>query len=343
MTPPENAQFYHHKKQFILENGGILLELTIAYNTYGTLAEDGSNVIWVCHALTANSHCVDWWHGLIGTDTLFNPEKYFIVCANIIGSCYGTTSPCSIKDSILIPSHTSFPLITIRDIVKAHILLRKHLAIRSIYCLIGGSLGGQQVLEWAIMESDIIHNIIPIATNAQHSPWGIAWNTAQRMALESDPDFHSAKCGKCKNGLKVARAIAMLSYRHYNTFEVTQKDFDNKIEHFNADSYQRYQGDKLVQRFDAHCYYSLTKSMDSHNVGRNRISCESALGGITAKACVIGIDSDLLFPIQEQEFIAKYIPSSRFHIISSVYGHDGFLIEYSQLTTIISQFLSENY
>lgn len=342
MTPPVNAQFYHHKKQFILENGGILPELTIAYNTYGTLADDCSNVVWVCHALTANSDCVDWWHGLIGQDKLFDLEKYFIVCANIIGSSYGTTSPCSIKSSISIPSHTSFPLITIQDIVKAHILLREHLGISSIYCLLGGSLGGQQVLEWAIIEKDIIHTIIPIATNARHSPWGIAWNAAQRMALESDPDFHSPKCGKCKNGLKAARAIAMLSYRHYSTFDSTQKDNDARVDSFNADSYQRHQGDKLVQRFDAHCYYSLTKSMDSHNVGRNRESCEHALQQITAKTCVIGIDSDLLFPVEEQEFIAKHINSSSFYVISSRYGHDGFLLEYEQLTRIISQFLGKN-
>ncbi|MFN5308615.1 MAG: homoserine O-acetyltransferase [Candidatus Kapaibacterium sp.] len=341
MIPPLDAQFYHHREQFILENGGILPELTIAFHTYGTLAEDGSNVVWVCHALTANSDCKDWWHGLIGKDKLFDPEKYFIVCANIIGSCYGTTSPCSIKSGVSIPSHTSFPLITIRDIVKAHILLRKHLGITSIYCLLGGSLGGQQVLEWAIMESHIIHNIIPIATNAQHSPWGIAWNTAQRMALESDPDFHSPKCGKCKNGLKAARAIAMLSYRHYATFDSTQKDHDANVDSFNADSYQRYQGDKLVQRFDAHCYYSLTKSMDSHNVGRNRISCESALNSIKAKSCVIGIDSDILFPIHEQEFIARNIHLSEFHSVTSLYGHDGFLLEYSQLQSIISKFLEQ--
>lgn len=198
------------------------------------------------------------------------------------------------------------------------------------------------MLEWAIMESELIHRIIPIATNARHSSWGIAWNSAQRMALESDPDFHSLKCGKCKNGLKAARAIAMLSYRQYDTFEYTQKDTDERVDSFNADSYQRHQGDKLVQRFDAHCYYSLTKSMDSHNVGRNRISSENALSLITAKTCVIGIDSDLLFPIKEQEFIANHVKHSSFHVISSRYGHDGFLLEYEQLTGIISQFLGKN-
>lgn len=341
MIAPVNALFYHHKEEFKLENGGILPELIIAYNTYGTLAEDGSNVLWVCHALTANSDCIDWWHGLIGKGKFFDTDTYFIVCANIVGSCYGTTSPMHIHEKSGLPYGVSFPTITIRDIVKAHIALRKHLQISEIYCVIGGSLGGQQVLEWAIMENNIIHNIIPIATNAQHSPWGIAWNTAQRMALESDSNFSIPGSDSGQSNLEVARAIAMLSYRNYNTFDATQTDSDNKIENFRADTYQRYQGKKLQQRFDPHCYYSLTKSMDSHNVGRNRISCESALNTIRAKSCVIGIDSDILFPIHEQEFIANHIQLSEFHSITSLYGHDGFLLEYNKLQSIISKFLEQ--
>ncbi len=339
MNAPVNAQFYLHKKEFVLENGEILPELIIAYNTYGTLSENASNVVWVCHALTANSDCVDWWHGLIGKGKLFDTDSYFIVCANIIGSCYGTTSPMHIDQKSGLLYGNSFPTITIRDMVNAHIALRKYLQIGEIYCVIGGSLGGQQVLEWAIIENNIIQNIIPIATNAQHSPWGIAWNTAQRMALESHSNFHIYGTDAAQNNLKVARAIAMLSYRNYNTFDTTQKDSEHKIENFKADTYQRYQGEKLWQRFDAHCYYCLTKSMDSHNIGRNRISCESALNTIKAKSCVIGIDTDILFPIKEQEFIARHLHLSEFHSISSLYGHDGFLLEYSQLQSIISTFL----
>lgn len=324
---------------FILESGEILHDVTIVYNIYGKINEDCSNVVWVCHALTANSDVADWWSGIIGKGKLFDPDTSCIVCANILGSCYGSTGAMSINPTSHKKYGKDFPLLTVRDLVQAHIALRKHLTISSIKVLIGGSLGGQQCLEWAISEPDIIKSLIPIATNAYHSPWGIAWNTAQRMAIESDSNFYTENDLNVESGLRTARAIAMLSYRSYHTYCETQKDDIDTFTDFSADSYQRYQGEKLLRRFDAFSYYTLTKVMDSHNVGRGRISVENALHSIKAKTCIIGIQSDLLFPLHEQQYLAKEIPNAEFHEIISFYGHDGFLLEFEQITTIITNFL----
>lgn len=340
---PCNAKTLQLQSPLFLENGEVLENVAIAFNTYGTLNAAKSNVVWVCHALTANSDVLDWWHGLFGVNRLFDPSKYFIVCANILGSCYGSTGAHSIDKKTGKKYGKNFPLLTVRDIVHAHIELRKHLQIETINVLIGGSLGGQQCLEWAIMEPEEIRNLIPIATNAQHSPWGIAWNTAQRMALECDNSFNSESDEQPKSGLSTARAIAMLSYRSYDTFYETQNDSQEVLENFKADSYQRYQGEKLVRRFDAYSYYTLTKIMDSHNVGRKRGGVDYALQQIKANTCVIGIDSDMLFPIREQKFLAKGIPDAELYTMQSLYGHDGFLLEYDQLSMIIKKYLEKNY
>src|SRR5580704_6634700 len=167
-------QYFSYQRSFELENGAQLNGITIAYHTYGTLNQDGSNVVWVCHALTANSDAEDWWKGLIGKNCLINPEKYFIVCANILGSCYGSTGPLSINMDTQHRYYSSFPTITIRDMVRAHALLREHLGIEKIYLAMGGSMGGYQILEWCIMERQAIENIFLVGTSATESAWGIA-------------------------------------------------------------------------------------------------------------------------------------------------------------------------
>ena len=179
-------KFFHYPHHIELEGGGSLPELTIAYTTYGTMNADKSNVVWICHALTANSDAADWWHGVVGKDHVIDPEKYFIVCANILGSCYGTTGPLSINPVTKQPYYSSFPLITIRDMVNAHMLLRKHLEIEKIFLLMGGSMGGYQAMEWCIMEKDIIEQFFLLATSPTESAWGIATHTAQRLAIEAD-------------------------------------------------------------------------------------------------------------------------------------------------------------
>lgn len=329
---------YHFNEPFGLEGGDSLPELHIHYTTHGTLSENKDNVVWVCHALTANADPSDWWPGLIGENCLINPDDYFIVCANIVGSCYGTTGPADIDESGQ-KAGLDFPDITVRDMVNAHQLLRRYLGIDEIYLGIGGSMGGQQLLEWAYMEPGVLQQLCVIATNAVHSAWGIAFNSAQRMALEADPTFFTKAKDAGRKGLEAARAIAMLSYRNQQTYNTTQTDEAPGLSDFKADSYQRYQGLKLQKRFDAHSYYYLSKSMDSHNIGRGRSSAVDALSTIRTNALVIGIESDLLFPVQEQSFIAENIPNARLEIIDSIYGHDGFLIEVEQITGLLRDFL----
>ena len=330
---------YNHKYNFKLESGESLPEITIAYTTYGKLNAAKSNVVWVCHALTANSNAADWWSGVVGIGHAIDPEKYFIVCANILGSCYGSSGPLSINPQNEQPYYRSFPAITIRDMVNAHILLRKQLGIEKIFLLMGGSMGGYQAMEWAITENNVIENLFLLATSAAESAWGIATHTAQRLAIEADCTFtaHSADAGK--KGLKAARAIGMLTYRNYGIMVQQQTDDDSeKTDHFKASSYINYQGDKLVERFNANSYHLLTRSMDSHNISRGRGGkTEAVLKNIQQKTLIIGISSDILCPLTEQHFLARYIPNAELIEIDSDYGHDGFMVE----SKIISQHLSE--
>ena len=331
---------YKHSKQFKLENGKKLRHVEIAYQTYGKLNAKKDNVIWACHALTANADVLDWWKGLFGSNDLFNPEEHFIVCANVLGSHYGSTSPLSINPVTGQPFYLAFPEFTIRDLVAAHRLLARHLDIDKIKVLIGGSLGGQQALEWAISDTSIVENLILIATNAVHSPWGIAFNESQRLAITADRTFYANHPDGGTKGLKVARSIALLSYRNYITYDHTQRDNDgNKVNEYKAASYQNYQGEKLVKRYNAYSYFYLTKAMDSHNLARGRASLEAALAGINCSTLVLGINTDVLFPADEQKFIAQHIPNASYQEIESTYGHDGFLIETKKLTAIIHNFL----
>ncbi len=309
---------YRMEEPLILESGEILPNLRSHYTTYGELNDNKSNVVWVFHALTANSEATDWWNGLVGEDFFINPEEHFIICANMLGSCYGSTEP----------KNFNFPQLTIRDIVQAHQRLLKHLGLNSIKIGIGGSMGGQQLLEWAVQEPSLFETIVPIATNAIHSPWGIAFNETQRMALEHSDD---------NKGIEIARAIAMLSYRHYCTYETTQWDHDGRSNHFSASSYQRYQGEKLRKRFSPISYHYLSKAMDSHNIGIRYGSLQLALNRIDSRCIAIGIETDMLFPIREQELIAKYVRGASFVAIKSVYGHDGFLIEVEQIANILEK------
>ncbi|HEY9559175.1 MAG TPA: homoserine O-acetyltransferase, partial [Anseongella sp.] len=277
-------------EKFELESGNHLPALEIAYHTWGDLSPEKDNVIWVCHALTANSNVAEWWPGLFGEQDYFNPRDYFIVCANIVGSCYGTTGPLSVNPESEQPWYGSFPAITVRDMVKAHQLLADHLGIGQIHMVMGGSLGGQQSMEWALSQPERIEHAILIATNAVHSPWGIAFNETQRMALLADETFGNPSPTAGAKGLKTARAIAMLSYRNYKTYERTQTDEDrSRLDDYRASSYQQYQGQKLVNRFNAYSYWTLSRTMDTHDIGRGRGGAGKALQGIKARTLVIGI------------------------------------------------------
>ena len=319
---------YTYHQPFSLESDEVLPGLTIAYTSYGTLNRAGDNVIYVCHALTANSNVHDWWPAMVGEGLIFDTTKYFIVCANVLGSCYGTSGPTHINPSNGLAYGRAFPCITIRDIVGAHRLLAKHLGINCIELICGGSLGGQQALEWSIKDPSFIKKLFLIATNARHSAWGIAFNEAQRMAIEAG-----------EKGLEAARAIAMLSYRNYDMFNETQTDEDGRIDNFSAATYQRYQGEKLQKRFNTDSYVLLSKAMDSHNVGRGRNSIKEVLQQVEAKTLAVGISSDLLFPPKEQKFIADHIPNAVYEEIDSRYGHDGFLIETPTISALLKQHL----
>lgn len=292
----------------MLESGEVLPTLSISYSTFGQLNTDRSNVVWVFHALTGHSDPTDWWSELVGYGKAINPEKDFIVCANTLGSPYGTTSPASINPLTGEKYGKDFPFITIRDMVNAQKLLLDHLGIKKIHLGIGGSMGGQQLLEWAIDCPDLFEHICALATNAKISPWAIACNEAQRMAIGN----HTT------DGLKAARAIAMLTYRTYDIYNQNQAEAStDKVNNFKASSYQQYQGDKFLNRFDVPSYLCLTKAMDSHHVGRGRGGDRKALRRIKANTLIIGIESDLLFPIEEQKLLQKYIKNAKLIRINS--------------------------
>ncbi|MBZ5857344.1 homoserine O-acetyltransferase MetX [Flavihumibacter profundi] len=330
-----------YDQPFQLENGAVLPNLEIAYHTYGQLSSDGSNVVWVCHALTANADAAAWWPGVIGEGTAITPEKYFIVCANILGSCYGTTGPLSINPATGKPWFNSFPNITIRDMVKAHILLRQHLNISSIALCMGGSMGGYQAMEWALAEPRVIRKLFLAATSAAESAWGIAIHEAQRLAIEADPTWNADSPAAGANGLKAARAIGMLTYRNYSAMVQRQAETENdKLDQFKAATYIRYQGEKLVTRFNAQSYWLLTKSMDSHNIARGRnVPVDEVLKSIQQPVLVMGITSDLLCPTIEQQKIAAAIPGANYIEIDSVYGHDGFLVEAGLISDNLGKWL----
>jgi homoserine O-acetyltransferase len=329
---------YQYHQPFTLESGISLPKLKIAYHYYGEYAH-GKKVAWVCHALTANSDVADWWQGFIGEGSMINPNDYFIVCANIIGSCYGSTGPLSVDE--LDTRFDQFPIITIRDMVRAHILLRQHLGVEKIDLLLGGSMGGYQALEWAIMEPTVVQKMFLIATAAAESAWAVAIHTAQRLAIEADSTWKDAKPNAGAKGLKAARAIGMLTYRNYDIFKEKQTDTNpEKIDDYKASSYINYQGDKLVNRFNAYSYWLLTKSMDSHHLARGRGGdLKASLASIQTPTLIIGINSDILCPLAEQKLMEAYMPNATFVAIDSMYGHDGFIIETAQITTHLKAWL----
>ena len=332
---------YIHKDIFEFEAGGTMEGLKVVYHCSEKPYEPGQKVIWICHALTANSDAQDWWPELVGPGRLFDTEKYFVVCANMLGSAYGSSGPASINPATGKPFYFDFPKVTVRDIVRANDLVRRHLGIKKIDLMVGGSIGGFQSVEWTIMEPEIIEKALFIACSPRVTPWLTAWEESQRMALEADPTFR--ECASLKGGeagLQCARSIALISYRSYEGYNATQGEKDEDcIFADRAGSYQRYQGRKLSDRFDAYSYYYLSDSVNSNNVGRGRGGVGKALQSIKSECTVVGIDSDRLFPVEEQKYLAANIQKAVYHEITSKFGHDGFLLENDQLTEIIRPLL----
>lgn len=335
-------EIFSSEEGLTLESGEKLSRFQLSYTTQGHLSPAQDNVVWILHALTGNAHAHEWWSGLVGEDKFFDPTHHFIVCANLLGSCYGSTQPLSENPATGEPYYYDFPQLTTRDIAASLDKLRKHLGIRSIHTVIGGSLGGQVALEWAYTLKERLKYAIILASNAKASPWIIGFNESQRMAIESDGTWGQRQVDAGKKGLEAARAIGMLSYRHPQTFLHRQCDTEEKRDNFKISSYLRYQGKKLAGRFNAFSYWILSKAMDSHDVGRGRGGAAKALSEIPSKVLAIGVDSDVLFTSEESRFISQHVANGTYREIHSIYGHDAFLIEFEQLNYILKSFYLEN-
>jgi homoserine O-acetyltransferase/O-succinyltransferase len=334
----DTQKVFRYNGNFQLESGEQLSGFQLAYTVYGKFDLEQNNIVWINHALTGDAHVHEWWSGVVGEDKFFDPGKYQIICTNLLGSCYGSTNPLSEDPNTGKPFYYDFPHITTRDMANALELLRQELKIEKINTLVGGSLGGQVALEWAhTLGSKLDHSII-IAANAKATPWIIGFNEAQRMAIQADCTWGEDFPDAGKSGLKAARAIGMLTYRHPDTFQQTQSDSEEKLDNFKVSSYLQYQGNKLSDRFNALSYWVLTKAMDSHDLGRGRGGTEKAIKEIHAKVLAIGIGSDQLFRKEESQYISQYAQQGVYAEITSAYGHDAFLIEYDQLQYILKSF-----
>lgn len=334
-------KFYDHNAPFTLESGEQLKKLRIAYSTYGTLSEAKDNVVWVCHALTANSDVRDWWPNIVEEDAILDPREYFVICANFLGSPYGTTAPLHENPDSGEPYYLDFPKYTIRDIVSAHKILADFLEIGHIDVILGCSVGGFQALEWAVDEPDRFNKLILVATDAKATPWSIAINETMRMAIEGDPTFGERREDAGMAGLATARALALLTYRGPHGYNLTQQNPDDRMTDHRASSYQRYQGDKLCKRYNAYSYYAILNAFDTHDIGRGRGGTDVALKQIKAKSYVIGITTDILFPPNEMQDLCSRIDGAEYSQIESLFGHDGFLVEHEMFNRLLQPIMAD--
>lgn len=335
------AKIYIAPEAFPLESGDVLPELRIAYHTYGRMNAVRSNVVWVCHALTANSDVADWWPHTVEKGRFLDPELHFTVCANILGSHYGTTGPLHVNPTTGRPYYRDFPPFTIRDMVRAHILLADALEIDRIAALVGSSVGGFQAVEWAVMQPARIDRLALIATAAKASPWTIAIDQTQRMAIEADATFGEPRADAGMAGMAAARAIGLLTYRGAAGYNLTQQDREEQPAVHRASTYQQYQGEKLCRRYNAYSYYAILDAFDTHDVGRGRGGVAAALARIEARTILVGIATDLVFTPAEMRELHAMIPGSVYRQIDSPFGHDGFLVEYEKLNDILYPFMNE--
>ncbi len=352
-----------------LQHGGVLERVAVAFETYGQLNAEGTNAVLVTHALTGSGHAAGitdretipgWWDPLIGPGKPIDTDRFFVISSNVLGGCYGTTGPSSLSPEDGRPYGPRFPRYTVRDMVNVQKRLVDALGVRSLRAVIGGSMGGMQVLEWAVTYPELVRGIVPIAIGARHSAWAIGLNEVARRAIMADPAWqngHYPLERQPETGLGLARAIAMITYRSYDSLEQKfgRERFaveggahdapdatDALRSSFQIASYLDYQGVKLVQRFDANTYIQLTRAMDDYDVAEGRGSLERVLGGLGLPALVMGIDSDVLYPESEARRLAELIPGARYERITSPHGHDAFLIEYPQLAVRLREFLADD-
>ena len=347
-----------------MECGALLAPVLVAYETYGELNSVGDNAILVCHALTGSAHAAGylsddsksagWWETFIGEGKALDTRKYFVICSNFLGGCYGTTGSVTIDPSTGKPYGVRFPQMTVRDMVRVQKSLIDFLGVKQLRTVIGGSLGGMQALEWGAMYPQSIRSMIPIATASRHSPWGIGLNDIARQAIMNDAAWRNGNYyahGQPENGLSLARQVAMMSYRSDVSFldrfhrdrivsngQAAKARFDT-TNLFQIESYLRYQGKKLVDRFDANTYIYISRAMDLHDVAYGRGTIEEVLSSLAIPTLCVGISSDVLYPVHEQKTLASLLPQSVYRQIESPFGHDAFLIEYEQLGKYVREFL----
>ena len=325
---------------FPLEGGGTLHDVTVEVRTWG---KHRPNATLVCHALTGDANADDWWAGLFGPGRTLDSAKRFIVAMNVLGGVAGTTGPTSIDSTTGSPYGSSFPDITIRDMVEVQRAVLERLGVQTLDLVIGGSMGGMQVLEWAILHPEIVDAIVPIGAGPTQSAWAVGVSEAQRHAIVTDPRFRGGDYPSDDppaDGLATARMIAMWSYRSHGSFEARfgRSETDGV---FDVQSWLGYHGDSLVRRFDANSYLRLISAMDSHDVGRGRGPQEAILRRITARTLAVGITSDVLYPVTEVRGLAAAIPGARYAALDSPHGHDSFLIDVDALDELVVGFLSE--
>lgn len=352
------TQIYRLPAPLELELGSVLPEVQVAYRTWGELSDRADNAVLVCHALTGHADVDDWWKPLLGPGRSLDPTRDFVVCSNILGSCYGTTGPTSLNPETGQPYGAAFPAITVRDMVHAQAKLLEGLGVKSVRLAIGGSLGGMQVLEWGVQYPERVESLAVIAAPGRHSPWCIGLSEAQRQAIYTDPLWqggHYSPDNPPAQGLAVARMIAMSTYRSWASFysrfgrqpwpsddapqAMSRSNLASSQPSYAVTQYLQYQGRKLVDRFDANTYIALTQAMDRHDAGQGYSSqqhnpdqrYQTALQSIHQPTLVVAINSDLLYPPAEQQELAELIPQAQLSWLYSPHGHDAFLIDMENL------------
>ncbi len=352
-SAPGQARYLRLAGGLVLESGAHLPEAGLAFRTWGRLSPEADNAVIVCHALTGTADADSWWAPLFGPGRALDPARHFIVCSNALGSCYGSTGPLSTAPDGR-PWGGRFPRVSIRDQVRAQIALADALGIRRIRFVIGGSMGGLQALEWALLDPERVGAVISIAASAFHSPWCMAWSEAQRLALASDPKFRGGDYDPLDPptaGLAAARAMAMVSYRSpaslgqrfgrrpgAEVFGPASRHPDD----FAVQGWLRHHGEALTRRFDANSYRLLLDTLDSHDLGRGRGGCERALKQIRQPVLVGSIGSDGLYVPDEQFYLAHHLPRATLMAIDSPHGHDGFLIDAARFEPCLRRFIAEH-
>jgi homoserine O-acetyltransferase len=369
--PIGNRQFVGlaDDRPFVLEGGGMLRSIRVAFETWGSLDATASNAVLVCHALTGDSHAAGpsgpghptagWWDDLIGPGRAIDTDRFFVVCANVLGGCQGTTGPASDDPATGRPYAASFPSVSMRDIVRTQAAVADHLGVAQWLTVIGGSMGGMQVLEWGVMFPHRVRSLVTIASTAAATAQQIAWSSIGRSTIALDPkwrngDYYDAAPGDGPHqGLAVARELAQVTYRTEGVFDerfgrsvLDQRDDRFTLwQRFDVEGYLDYHGAKLVRRFDANSYLVINRAMDLHDLGRGRGGVDAALGRIRVPCLVASIDSDGLYPprLQEQlrDVLAAQGTPCQYVVIHSPDGHDGFLTEGAQVGAPVTAFLAE--